>query len=119
MQPPSTELLHERINRLKAEASKPSAPAVARPLRGNPAHPDELVAHYAALLRAWLATVPPGQQHRRFTLQELAQLARLPGQRGSHPPAWGVGPAARAVGFECVRDWKRAGRNRRYWKLPC
>jgi hypothetical protein len=122
--PPNSTLsptLRDQLNALLAEASQPTPHETVNPkrIKGNPAHAAALVAHHVALIVAWSKTLTPAQRHRRYSLEEICTLAKLPGQRNDAPPAqWAIGPALRNAGFEPRRDWTANGRNRRYWQLP-
>jgi hypothetical protein len=70
-----------------------------------------------AKVQAWVDTMTPTQRGRRFTTSEVEQLAGLTGKHGGAAAHHRIAQALRACGFQPRRDWTRAGRNTRFWKL--
>ena len=70
-----------------------------------------------AKVQAWVDTMTPTQRGRRFTTSEVEQLACLTGKHGGAAAHHRIAQALRACGFQPRRDWTRAGRNTRFWKL--
>jgi len=70
-----------------------------------------------AKVQAWVDTMTPAQKARRFTTSEVEQLAELRGKHGGPAAHHRIAQALRACGFTPRRDWTRAGRNTRFWKM--
>ena len=70
-----------------------------------------------AKVQAWADAMTPTQRSRRFTTSEVEQLAGLTGKHGGSAAHHRIAQALRACGFQPRRDWTRAGRNTRFWKL--
>lgn len=112
MQPPEklTAYIRDAIADLKrkVEAPKPKPAASA-------ATPTS--ARYQNAIASWVATLTPMQRTRRFSMSEIIRLADVDGINGKPASVHVMGDALHASGFEQKRDWTKAGRNRRYWKL--
>jgi hypothetical protein len=83
----------------------------------DPASTHGSVNDLRAKVQAWVDTMTPTQRSRRFTTNEVEQLAGLSGKQGGPAAHHRIAQALRACGFQPRRDWTRAGRNTRFWKL--
>jgi len=66
-------------------------------------------------IESLMATLPPAERQRRFTMDELC--SRLSGRYSVRPHPMRVGEALRALGWQQRRDWTNEGGGRRYWFL--
>ena len=112
VQPPEklTAYLRDALGDLKrrVDAHKPKSAASA-------ATPTS--AHYQNAIARWVATLTPVQRLRRYGMDEIVKLAGVEGANGKPASIQAMGVALYAGGFVQARDWTKAGRNRRYWKL--
>lgn len=112
MQPPEklTAYMREAIDDLKRKAVAPKPKAVA--FASIPTS-----ACYQNAIARWVATLTPLQRMRRFSMGEIIKLTGACGINGKPASVQAMGDALHACGFVQKRDWTKAGRNRRYWKL--
>lgn len=111
MQPPVIfENIREAVNRLKSEAMREQAPSV------QPLPKVDITDEYVERIQKWMNALPPLQQCRQFTINEVIALATLPGHFRPNASLRYTGEALRRCGFKQKRDWTAAGRNKRYWK---
>jgi hypothetical protein len=64
-------------------------------------------------IEALMATLPPAQRDRAWSMEEL--VARLQGKYSASPHPMRIGQALRQLGWETRRDWSRDGGGRRVW----
>lgn len=116
MQPPTmtayTRSLRSILESLKVESEQ------CTPTEVNKARCDAgSTQAFVADISAWVATLSPKQQARRYAITEIVILAELTGKHGGNPSHTRTAHALRLAGFQSKRDWTVAGRNTRYWKL--
>lgn len=110
MQPPSTSTyLRDRIAQLKIEAEA----------RNNNPLPARValtpIEEYRQKIDTWIHTLPPSQQGRKYSIEEIISLAGLKGQTTELPALSDVATALRLASFQQVRSWKKADRSKRFW----
>lgn len=116
MQPPTmtayTRSLRSILESLKVE-SEQSMPSGVNNARCDAGSTQALVGK----ISAWVVTLTPKQQARRYGITEIVLLAELTGKHGGNPSHTRTANALRIAGFQSKRDWTVAGRNTRYWHL--
>jgi hypothetical protein len=118
MQPPTINTLRirplrERFADLRVKVSEMNA----RQACASTETSTGSVEDFQAGIASWLTTLTPRQRERRYTMQEIEQLAGLTGKHGAGASHTRLGQALRKSGFIPGRDWTVAGRNSRYWTL--
>jgi hypothetical protein len=110
MPPPSSSAyLRDRIAQLKMEAeARNNSPLPAR-VACTP------IEEYCQKINAWIHTLPPSQQERKYSIEEVISLAGLKGQTTELPALSDVATALRSTNFQQVRSWKKADRSKRFW----
>jgi hypothetical protein len=110
MQPPSSSTyLRDRIAQLKMEAeARNNNPLPAR-VAYRPAE------EYFQKINVWIHTLPPSQQERKYSIEEIINLVGLKGQTTELPALSDVATALRLAKFIQVRSWKKADRSKRFW----
>jgi len=104
--------LKERISLLKQEVESKASKDVVKVRQGsNPSLSLE------ALIQDWLTGIAPDQRSRMYGISEIIQLAQLKGRYKALPAKQMVATALYKCGFIQIRCWKKASRNRRYWRL--
>jgi len=121
VQPPaiSVAFLRDKLARIQEQARLASPPQAAPMSAIRSLDPTTTqVEEYTLAIQAWLGTLTPSQRTRAFALAEVGKLSGISGRHGRSPGTSWLGQAARKAGLIPSRDWTRAGRNRRYWRLP-
>ncbi len=110
MQPPSSSTyLRDRIAQLKMEAeARNNNPLPAR-VACTP------IEEYCHKITIWIHTLPPSQQERKYSIEEIISLVGLKGQTTELPALSDVATALRLAKFMQVRSWKKADRSKRFW----
>ena len=72
---------------------------------------------YQDAISGWIATLTPVQRQRRFSMDEIIKLAGVRGIDGRLASVQVMGDALQSCGFTQGRDWTKAGRNQRFWKM--
>ena len=110
MQPPSSSTyLRDRIAQLKMEAEARNNNLLPARVAYTP------VEKYCQRINAWIDTLPPSQQERKYSIDEIINLAGLKGQTTELPALSDVATALRLANFQQVRSWKKADRSKRFW----
>ena len=86
----------------------------------NPLHRTEGVTAcglYQRDIERWVGSLTPAQRLRRYAIGEVIKLAGVNGCSGKQASVQVMGAALQACGLVQKRDWTKAGRNQRYWKI--
>ncbi len=110
MQPPSSyTYLRDRIAQLKMEAEARNNNPLSARVACTP------IEEYCQKINAWIDTLPPSQQERKYSIEEIISLAGLKGKTTALPALSDVATALRLAKFSQVRSWKKADRSKRFW----
>lgn len=101
--------IRDHFNRLKEETER-EAITIAAPQKPNTLRP---VKPLDVQITELMATLPPTQRDRKWSMAEL--VSRLDGRYRDRPHPQMVGEALRRLGWSTGRNWTKAGGGRRYW----
>jgi len=118
MRPPLQAYIRSHVENLKQEAEEASRTRqeeLERSKSGPKPNSLRPVKPLDVQITELMATLPPTQRDRKWSMAEL--VSRLDGRYRDRPHPQMIGAALRRLGWNSMRDYSNAGGGRRYWTI--